>query len=77
MNYFQFINTEDKILHLLQAAYQAGIFNEAVEECTEEFGYKVTNRVVAEFKKTKEKWLQYQISLIDEVAIDLEKYKLC
>ena len=77
MNYFQFINIEDKILHLLQAAYQADVFEQAVEECTKEFGYEITNKVVAEFKETKEKWLQYQISLIDEVAIDLGKYKLC
>lgn len=52
MHYYDFIDTNDKIIHLLCAAYMEGIYGRTIIECIKEFGEKETEKAVLEFKQS-------------------------
>ena len=50
MHYWDFIDTKDKIVHLLCAAYVGGLYGRTIVECIKEYGEEQTNEALEEFK---------------------------
>lgn len=50
MHYWDFIDTKDKIVHLLCAAYISGLYGRTIIECIAEYGEAETEAAVKEFK---------------------------
>lgn len=50
MHYWDFIDTKDKIIHLLCAAYVGGLYGSTIVECTKEYGERQTKEALDEFK---------------------------
>lgn len=50
MHYYEFNDSQDKIIHLLVAALPEGLCNQTIDECIKEFGYETTHNAVIVFK---------------------------
>ena len=50
MHYWDFKDTNVKIIHLLCAAYVNGLYGRTIVECINEYGEKETEKAVSEFK---------------------------
>lgn len=50
MHYWDFIDTKDKIVHLLCAAYVGDLYGRTIVECIKEYGEQETKEALDEFK---------------------------
>ena len=51
MHYYEYNNTEDKIIHLLVAALGEGLYEQAISECTIEYGQTNVDKAVKVFNE--------------------------
>ena len=54
MHYGDYIDIQDKIIHLLYAAYYEGLYGQALIECNKEYGEDITYKAAKEFKHRRE-----------------------
>jgi hypothetical protein len=51
MHYYEYNDTEDKIIHLLVAAIGEGLYKQAISECAIEYGQATTDKAVTVFNE--------------------------
>lgn len=50
-HYFELNDAKDKALHILYAGFVCGYYDESKEECSKEFGEKITEEAIEIFDK--------------------------
>ena len=79
MHYGDFINTKDKIKHLLASCIEQNIYGLGLIECIKEFGEDITHEAAREFKAEREyleKQSKFREELNKKLNIDYNKYNL-